>query len=150
MIDSVPTIDASTIGIDFRANTLTVLADLRGDGASGVHHLAGERLGATIDIGTQGRLLGLELEDGTGAPVLAVAIADATPGDLAVMRSARVEALVERRGASAATGETLAIVFSRHGASYDISWPSGNQCWQRSAIGPDGRPTVTCAVVTSS
>ncbi|MGC4108326.1 MAG: hypothetical protein QM753_18550 [Thermomicrobiales bacterium] len=139
MTNSIPTIEATTIGIDFRANALTVSASV----SSGSHD--GEEFAdiATIDIGTRGRLLAIDLEDPAGDPLLTVSIDEPTATDRAIMRSARISVRV------ASGAETLSIVFSRHGETYDISWPSGNQCWRRGTNGPDGTPRVTCAVVTS-
>ncbi|MGN6031161.1 MAG: hypothetical protein ACTHQE_05805 [Thermomicrobiales bacterium] len=134
-------LDATTVGIDFRANTLTISAPIPVVEPFLPPDVE-EASSATIDIGTRGRLLGIDLER-DGLPLLAVAIAESTPADLAVMRTARVPITV-----TVASG-TIAITFSRHGEDYDISWPSGNQCWRRSAPGPDGSPGVTCAVVTS-
>lgn len=141
-------LDATTVGIDFRANTLTVSAAMP-PGEMNLPRGMGEVRAATIDIGTRGRLLGIELER-DGLPLLAVAIAESTPADLAVMRTARIPVSVSVTNEAPDRGSgTIAIVFSRHGETYDISWPSGNQCWRRTTPGPDGAPGVTCAVVTS-
>ena len=148
MIQEIPVVPATTIGIDFRANALTVAATCPPGPA-----IAGERLAAvaqgTIDIGTRGRLLGIELEDSDGEPLLAVSIDEATPADSCVLRTARIGLSVQVE-ATASDGGSIAIRVPRHGDGYDLSWPSGNQCWRRSAVGQEGVPAVTCAVVTSS
>lgn len=137
MMGEIPTIEAATIGINFRENALTVSAPLVSSGHRGQQFADA----ATIDIGTRGRLLAIDLEDPDGNPMLTISIDDPTAADRAIIRSARIPVTVSLDAA------TLAIVFSRHGDAYDISWPSGNQCWRRGTIGPDGRPRVTCAVV---
>lgn len=148
MSETIPVIPATTIGIDFRANALTVAAACPPGPVVARERLAAVAQG-TIDIGTRGRLLGIELEDADGEPLLAVSIDEATPADSSVLRTARI-GLSVRVEATASDGGSIAIRVPRHGEGYDLSWPSGNQCWRRSAVGPDGAAAVTCAVVTSS
>jgi hypothetical protein len=140
-------IGATTIGIDLRANTLTVTAPVPADTMPLGGADAEESRYGIIDIGTQGRLLGIELEFGAGH--LSVSIADPTAADAAVLRSARIPLSAALRRDAAGSDGVLSIVFSRHGERYDISWPSGNQCWRRSGSGVAGAPDVTCAVVSS-
>ncbi|MGC4192695.1 MAG: hypothetical protein QM589_16250 [Thermomicrobiales bacterium] len=147
MSGAMPTLAATTIRIDFRANTLTVSVPLPAEENAIPLQTTGTVNAATLDIGTRGRLLGLELDSGD-EPAIAIAIADPTPADAAVMRSARIPVTVTIHGnTESGVFPTLSIVFSRHGEDYDISWPSGNQCWRQAMAGADGVPTVTCAVV---
>ena len=150
MSDDLLTLDADTIGIDFRANTLTVSAPVSVGPILSPGSWLSDATTATIDIGTRGRLLGIELDGAGGDPMLAVVVADPTPQDAAVMRTTRVPVTISvQPPPHAGAPATVAVVFSRHGDDYDISWPSGNQCWRRAASGPDGEPGVTCAVVST-
>lgn len=146
MSERIPAIAATTVGIDFRANALTVTAPC--PPAWGIPRARLEAASyGTIDIGTRGRLLGIELEGEDGAPLLAISIDEPAPADTSVMRTARIAVAVERAGSG---DGVVAVRFSRHGEGYDLSWPSGNQCWRQPAAGVDGAPAVTCAVVLSS
>lgn len=71
---------------------------------------------ATIDIGTGGRLVGVELTDRY------VDVVPPQPGTEHLIRSSAVEVSVERAGAS-----MVALVVPRLGAGYEITYPSGNQ-----------------------
>ncbi|HYH11136.1 MAG TPA: hypothetical protein VD789_02185 [Thermomicrobiales bacterium] len=71
---------------------------------------------ATIDIGTGGRLVGVELPDGY------VDVMPPEPGTEHLIRSSMAEVGVERAG-----GEAVALVVPRRGAGYEITYPSGNQ-----------------------
>ncbi len=72
---------------------------------------------ATIDIGAFGRLIGVEI---AGAYL---AIADQVPGSELHGRSASTSLTVEDGGHT--------VMIPRTGDSWDISFPSGNQCWNR-------------------
>ena len=85
---------------------------------------------ATIDIGTLGRLIGIELGD-TYLP-----ISDPVPGGELHGRSVTIVLPVAAGSRS--------IVIPRRGVDWEISFPSGNQCWTRSASG--GRATI-CSVI---
>lgn len=94
------------------------------------------RLPADLDIGERGRLLGLELllPDGTLFPI----VIDDRPDPFA--RTARVEVacLLGPDGAPAR------ITLPRRGPGYEISYPSGNECWI------DAAGTRHCAITRSS
>lgn len=71
----------------------------------------------TVDIGALGRLLGVEV----GGVYLAVS--DAVPGSELQGRSASVTLEVD------SSGRRVAI--PRRGEGWELSFPSGNSCWQR-------------------
>jgi len=80
-----------------------------------------------IDIGTQGRLLGLDI----GGHYLVISEPAAGTGHLT--RSAETPVTI---GAGTVT-------IPRRGPGWEVSFPSGNQCWQRR---PGDQETL-CAVV---
>lgn len=139
------TLVASTIAIDLRANTLAIRAELPSLGDPAPVKSAEGETWAMMDIGTRGRLLGLECEAGGEVPSLTIAIADPEPSDIAVMRSVRVPVgiMLDRQHAR------LTVTIARSGSDYDLAWPSGNQCWRRPVPGPGGQTVVavTCAVL---
>lgn len=101
-----------SIEVDLAVNTLRlVLADTS---HAGPREISSEP--ATIDIGTGGRLVGVELSDGY------LDVMPPEPGTEHLIRSARAEVLVER-----SVGEVVALVVHRAGAGYEITYPSGNQ-----------------------
>lgn len=100
------------IEIDGRANTLSLVPI---DSAS--RPPAGSLVRVLVDIGARGRLLGVELDDA----YFQISAAD---GQDALARSAEVEARIDCRGA---------IVIPRRTVAYEISFPSGNQCWRTRA-----------------
>jgi hypothetical protein len=108
------------IVIDLRRNELVLELDrplaMAGDGV------------ATIDIGASGRVLGVEAGDAY------LAIADPVPGSESLVRSAISPVTVP------AGARRLRV--PRKGAGWEISFPSGNQCWR---LGADGR--TVCSVV---
>lgn len=103
-----------SIDIDLAANTLRLvliepLDDAPPVTTSGL---------ATIDIGTGGRLTGLELAEGY------IDVMPSEPGTEHLMRSAEARITIEREAGSEAM---LAVVVPRRGAGYEITYPSGNQ-----------------------
>ncbi len=72
---------------------------------------------ATIDIGAMGRLIGIEVA-GTY-----LSVSDPVPGSELQGRS--VEAPVD------VGSDRLRVVISRRGPGWELSFPSGNQCWNR-------------------
>lgn len=70
-----------------------------------------------VDVGVNGRLIGVELEDAY------YPIAGAEPGSDALVRSCAATIGVRDGG--------LVLVLPRRGDDYELSFPSGNQCWQR-------------------
>jgi len=72
---------------------------------------------ATIDIGAQGRLIGVEIDG------VYLAIADPVPGSELVGRSVELAIEIEHDGRR--------VAVPRRGPNWELSFPSGNQCWPR-------------------
>ncbi|MGI8484165.1 MAG: hypothetical protein ACR2OU_07870 [Thermomicrobiales bacterium] len=128
------TVHATDIAIDLRANTLAIRlpSHLLGSSLSGIEQ-------GTLDIGANGRLLGIEL-----GPVY-VSVMDAEPGRDDLVRSAEIPVTVST---SSLTSETV-VTFRRSGSTWEISYPSGNQCWTRhNVFDADGQPVRICTVTT--
>ena len=85
---------------------------------------------ATLDIGALGRLIGVELGD------TYLSISDPVPGSELQGRSVTIDLPV--------SGPDRSIVVPRRGEGWEISFPSGNQCWTRSD--GTGRSTL-CSVI---
>lgn len=105
--------DLRGIEVDLAANTL----ELR-FGESGAAPEVIADVPATVDIGTGGRLIGVELAAGY------VEVMAPEPGTDHLTRSAEVAVSVARERGS---GELVAVTVPRRGAGYEITWPSGNQ-----------------------
>ncbi len=125
--------EITSITVDLRRNVLLLhLGDQE--------RWTGERDGADqrglLDVGANGWLLGVEISN-TYFPVT-----DAVPGTEHLTRTC--EARLSLSSAEAA------IVVPRRGDGYELSFPSGNQCWLRSAPGSVGAPIQVCANVISS
>ena len=102
------------IDIDLAANTLLLVVREPGEAAP-VERSPAE---ATIDIGTAGRLIGVEGGD------LYLDVMPPESGTEHLIRSVTARVTVEREAAS---GSLLAIVVPRAGEGYEITYPSGNQ-----------------------
>lgn len=117
---------ATAVVIDFAANTLHLRVPGLPNGD------AGERE-ALLDVGSNGRLIGLELGDlyisVMGLP------ADGDP--LARSASVRVEI---------APGPE--VVLPRRGSGYEITYPSGNECWQMKSV--NGTLVQVCATTADA
>jgi hypothetical protein len=113
---------ASAVLIDFAANAIQVqVPDLP-------EALPGR---GVLDVGAQGRLLGLELGDAY------IHVMPSHASDEPYMRSATVDVRLSRN--------PPAITIPRKGAGYEISYPSGNECWQVKTV--DGRIMQVCATI---
>lgn len=132
---------AQTIAIDLRANTLAIAAALP-ESWPPIAAFTGETM-AMMDIGTRGRLLGLECGAREGRSPFTITVAEPEQRDIALMRSVRVPVAIAIDPAASRLTATIA----RNGDGYDLAWPSGNQCWQRTTFGADGQPAITCAVL---
>lgn len=99
------------IEVDVAANTLSLLL---GEATT----TATERVQATIDIGTGGRLIGVELPCGY------IDVMEPEAGAEHLTRSADAEVTVERERAG---GAAVAVTVPRRGTGYEITYPSGNQ-----------------------
>ena len=107
-------IDAMTvrgIEVDVSANTLRLLL---GDGDVTMS----ARVPATIDIGTGGRLVGVELPSGY------IDVMAPEDGTEHLTRSAAAEVVAGRAGEG---GALVVVTVPRRGAGYEITYPSGNQ-----------------------
>jgi len=78
---------------------------------------------ASADIGALGRLIGIEVSDAGADSNHYLAIADPAPGSEAHVRTAEVTVNVVDHGRR--------LVVPRRGPDWEISFPSGNQCWTR-------------------
>jgi hypothetical protein len=83
---------------------------------------------ATIDVGESGRLLGVELalRDAGEPHYLPV---EEPNGELVRSAAAQVRIAVDDGG------ELVAVELPRRGDGYELSYPSGNQCWLPSRTG---------------
>jgi hypothetical protein len=135
-----PVIPATEISIDLKANTLCIPLPAGVDAAA----LDGIRLG-TLDIGSKGRLLGIEL-----GPFY-LSVMDAEPGHDDLVRSADVPvtvSMIDMNGTNSGTASRFGVTFKRAGGSYEITYPSGNQCWTRHNVDQkNGHSIQTCAVI---
>lgn len=84
---------------------------------------------ALLDLANRGVLLGVDLGD------CYVALASPSSGVAGHERTARIQVMVRGNGRQ--------LVIPRRGAGWEISYPSGNQCW-RSTEHPEG---VDCDVI---
>lgn len=109
-----PELTLRSIDIDLAANTLR-LALTEPDAEQATTTVEAE---ATIDIGTGGRLMGVELPD------LYVDVMPPEPGTEHLIRSATATIGIERAGEGATP---CALVIPRRGDGYEITYPSGNQ-----------------------
>lgn len=88
-----------------------------------------------IDIGARGRLLSFELFPESDDAIVVPLEDHADP----LARSAEIVAAC----GIAANGRIVTVQIPRRGRDYEISYPSGNQCW----IGANG--SVNCSVIRS-
>lgn len=113
---------AEAVVVDMAANTL----ELRVPGLPDV-----ERRDALLDVGANGRLLGVEI-DNLYIQVMP-AVADGDPH----ARSASVTVGVD-------PGEPAVVSLPRRGPGWEITYPSGNECWQ--TVLRDGQLIQICAI----
>ena len=119
-------IAVESVLVDLRRNILILELD-------GLFPDSGTARG-TIDIGAQGRLIGVEL----AAEYLA--ISDPVPGSELLGRSVEIEIAIDP--------ERRRLTIPRHGPNWELSFPSGNQCWNRR--GGAGGISPLCAVLAES
>lgn len=105
--------------IDPRRNTLTLILDRPLEDDRPLDD-TGERP-AIMEVGAFGRLHGLEID---GAYLT---ISDPEPGTMFLAREISLVATVSPNGD--------AVVLDRRGPGWELSFPSGNQCWQVRAPG---------------
>lgn len=98
--------------------------------------VAGEQVRkATLDVGGNGRLVGLEIDEDY------ISVMDLPDEPEPYTRSAEVEISISRE-------TTPAIAIPRRGAGYEITYPSGNECWQMKSVG--GTLIQVCATIAGA
>lgn len=114
---------AEAVVIDFAANAIQLrVPDLA---ANGIRR-------GLLDVGANGRLLGIEIDD------TYIQVMESAHGEEPYVRSADVEVSI--------TGDSPRLVtIPRHGAGYEITYPSGNECWQMTTVG--GKLIQICAAI---
>lgn len=125
---------ATAIMVDPRNNKIVVRLPQSGL-CFPVH--ADEALVGMLDMGVRGRLLGIEIGE------FYIAISDPVVGSEHLTRGITV-ALTASRDLE---GRITAVSFPRSTDTYEISFPSGNQCWR---VGTGGRSSQgVCAELIS-
>lgn len=87
---------------------------------------------ALLDVGANGRLIGIEVGDAY------ITVMDLPGEDDPYARSAPVEVAIS-------AGTPPSITIPRRGPAYEITYPSGNECWQTKSVG--GRLIQVCATI---
>lgn len=129
------TISGNVTGITVDLARNVLLLHLDGSGTAIANPVSGERRGV-LDVGANGWLLGVEVGEAY------FAVADPAPGTEHLVRSC--EALV-----SGIDDESMLVV-PRRGDGYELSFPSGNQCWLRAPNGSGPAPLRLCSTLMSS
>ena len=119
------TLVADAVVIDFPANAIRIRVP-------GFPGQPGSGSAATLDVGSNGRLIGLEIGEWY------VSVMDIPGADDSYVRSAEV--LVD-----ISPGSPPSIAIPRRGAGYEITYPSGNECWQVKSV--DGKLIQVCATI---
>ncbi len=88
----------------------------------------------TIDIGALGRLIGIEVFG------LYLSISDPIAGSELQGRSVEAGADVQE--------DLRRLVIPRRGPGWELSYPSGNQCWNRT--GSNGDTLTVCSILASA
>lgn len=113
---------AEAVLIDFRANTI----QLRVPGLDQQHRSEG-----LLDVGANGRLLGVEIGDAY------IQVMESADEEEPYVRSADVKLVI--------SDDAIPLVtIPRHGPDYEITYPSGNECWQMTTV--NGKLIQICAV----
>ena len=116
-------VTASAVIVDLRQNALRIVVPE-------LELSPGAAVDGVLDVGANGRLLGVDLGD------TYIRVMDPVAGRDDFVRSAAVRLAVSM-------GEPRSVRVPRHGANYEITYPSGNQCWQLTTVG--GRLIQLCA-----
>ncbi len=129
----IETMNVTGITVDLRRNVLLLHLDgtETGTGALDVTDQRG-----MLDVGANGWLIGVEIGDRY------FPIADAAPGTEHLVRS--------REAPISLSNEDRVIVVPRRGDGYELSFPSGNQCWLRSTSESGDTPIRLCSTIASS
>lgn len=113
---------ADAVFVDFARNTIQLrVPGLSRDGTST----------GLLDVGANGRLLGVEIGDRY------IQVMESAGADESYARSASVEL-------SVSDGDPAVVTIARRGAGYEITYPSGNECWQMTTV--NGKLIQVCAV----
>lgn len=116
MPESIPPL--SSLEVDLASNTLRLVLAAEPAEPHRAHELRQEWQVATIDIGTGGRLIGIELADGY------IDVMPPEPDTETLIRSSDADVHVEQY---AVDGIVRSLVIPRRGEGYEITYPSGNQ-----------------------
>lgn len=111
--------------IDLPANTIRI----RVPGFSSTGDSTREAL---LDVGANGRLVGLEVGEEY------INVMDIPNADESYIRSADVDIRIS-------ADDPPYISIPRRGPSYEITYPSGNECWQMKSVG--GELIQVCATI---
>jgi hypothetical protein len=122
------TLVADAVVIDLRANAIRI----RVPGFAGE---PGPSRPALLDVGANGRLIGLEVGEWY------ISVMDLPGADDPYARSAEV--LVD-----ISPDSPPSIAIPRRGDGYEITYPSGNECWQTKSV--DGRLIQVCATIDAA
>jgi hypothetical protein len=116
---------ADAVVIDFGMNAIQLrVPDLENTGVS-------EGL---LDVGANGRLLGVEVGESY------IHVMESAHDEEPYIRSAEVQLTI--------SGDVPPLVtIPRRGPGYEITYPSGNECWQMTAVG--GKLIQICALAVN-
>jgi hypothetical protein len=92
---------------------------------------------ATLDVGGNGRLIGLEIDDRY------ISVMDVPGADEPYIRSAEVTVALSTESAASCW-----VSVPRRGTGYEITYPSGNECWQVKSEG--GQLIQVCATIDAA
>lgn len=121
------------IEVDLRNNSLAIyVSEFEVTGEADF----GSDVEGILDIGTRGQLIGVEI----GHQYLA--ISDPIPGAGHLTRSVNVLLTLDR------DGDMAKVSIRRLGGNYEISFPSGNQCWQVGRGRSVGSGNICSVVIT--
>lgn len=116
---------ADAVVIDLAANAIRVrVPGFPGD--------TGAAQPALLDVGSNGRLIGLEIGEWY------VTVMDLPGADDPYARSADIHVDISEE-------TPRAITIPRRGPNYEITYPSGNECWQTKSV--DGKLIQVCATI---
>lgn len=119
------TLAADAVVIDLQANAIRLRVPGLPPSGSGARP-------ATLDVGANGRLVGVEIGD---TYINVMPMPGATEPHL---RSAEIHV-------SVSADSPPFVTVPRRGASYEITYPSGNECWQMRSV--NGELIQVCATI---
>lgn len=107
-----------SLEVDLRANALRLVFEGETEAPQADREPQRELQVATLDIGTGGRLIGVELDEGY------IDVMPPEPETEGLIRSSEARVQIER---DATDNTMLELVIPRVGEGYEITYPSGNQ-----------------------